>query len=199
MTSCGGMQILVLTADPPLACAFTDMSGEIGTQVQSTGDFDGFSRQFTSAKFEGLVLDLDTVPAAIPVFGSVRENRPNRDAVVFAVATGANKRDIALQGGAHFLLQRPIENAEIRRALHLAYDLMLGERRRYFRCACELPVKLKFITSRATLQCSTMNVSSHGMAVKTPAPLGLAETLDIALLLPDGFTVNATCAFGKRA
>ena len=192
MASSGGMHILLLTADPPLVGAFTDIAGEIDTQVQSAGDFDGFSHQFSSAKYEGLVLDLDTVPAAIPALGSLRENRPNRNAVVFAVATGANQRDVAFQGGAHFLLQRPIENSEIRRTLRLAYDLMHGERRRYFRCTSELPVELKFITSGATLQCSTMNVSSHGMAVKTPAPLGLAEMLDIALLLPDGFTVHAT-------
>jgi DNA-binding response OmpR family regulator len=192
MASSGGMHVLLLTLDPLLVNAFTDASREIGIQVQSAGDFDGFSHQLSSAKYEGLVLDLDTLPAAISVLCSVREDRPNRGAVVFAVATGANKRDMALQDGVHFLLQRPLENAEIRQTLHVAYDLMHAERRRYFRCASDLPVKLKSMTSGTTLECLTMNVSSHGMALKTPVPLGLAETLDIALLLPDGFTVHAT-------
>jgi len=192
MASSGGMHMLLLTADPLLVCAFSDISREIGIQVQSADDFDGFSRQLSSAKYEGLVLDFDSVLAEIPILGSVRKNRPNSGAVVFAVATGANKRDMALQDGAHFLLQRPLENVEIRQTLNLAYDLMHSEYRRYFRCFSELPVKLNIIPSGATLQCSTMNVSSHGMAVKTPVPLKLAETLDIALLLPDGFTVRAT-------
>ena len=192
MTSCGGMQILLLTADPPLVCAFTDIAEEIGIEAQSVGDSEGFSHQLGNAKYEGLVLDLDTVRAAIPVLGSVRESRPNKNAVVFAVATGAPQRDQALQDGAHFLLQRPIENSEIRRALHLAYDLMHGERRRYYRCTSELPVELTFITSGAALQCWTMNVSSSGMAVKTPVSLRLAEMLHIALLLPDGFTLRAS-------
>jgi DNA-binding response OmpR family regulator len=186
------MNILLLTADPLLISAFTDESREIGIEAQSVGDSNGFSQQLSNVKYEGLVLDFDTVPAAIPVLNSVRESRPNKDAVVFAVATGANKRDRALQDGAHFLLQRPIESAEIKRTLHIAYDLMRGERRRYFRCAAELPVELMFITSGKSLQCLTMNVSSNGMAVKTPVPLRLAEMMDIALLLPETGTVRAT-------
>ena len=112
--------------------------------------------------------------------------------MVFAVATGANNRDRALQDGAHFLLQRPIDSTEIRRTLNTAYDLMHGSRRGYFRCAAELPVELTSMTSGTALQCCSMNVSSNGMAVKTPVPLKLAETVDIALQLPDGFTVRAT-------
>jgi hypothetical protein len=37
-----------------------------------------------------------------------------------------------------------------------------------------------------------MNVSGNGMAVITPVPLKLAETMDIALLLPATSTVRAT-------
>jgi DNA-binding response OmpR family regulator len=192
MASSDEMQVLLLTADPLLVNAFTDISRELGIQGQSTGDFDGFLQQFSSAKYEGLVLDVDTVPASVSAFGSVRESRPNKNTVIFAVATGAKHLDQALQGGAHFLLQRPIQNVEIRRTLHAAYDLMHGERRRYFRCAAELPVELTFLTSETNLQCWTMNVSSDGIAVRTPVPLKLAETPDIALLLPDGFTLRAT-------
>ena len=191
MTSSGEMHILLLTADPLLTSAFTDESREIGIEAKSVADSDGFSHQLSSAKYEGLVLDFDTVPAAMSVLGSVRESRPNKDAVVFAVATGADRRNRALHDGAHFLLQRPVEGTEIKRTLHIAFDLMRGERRRYFRCAAELPVELMFITGKS-LQCVTMNVSSNGMAVKTPVPLKLAETMDIALLLPEMGTVRAT-------
>ncbi len=194
MTSSGGMHILLLTADPLLASAFTDESREIGIEARSVADFDNFSQQLSDAKYDGLVLDFDTVPAAIPVLGSVRKSRPNKDAVVFAVATGADRRDRALQDGAHFLLQRPIDSTEIKRTLHTAYDLMRGERRRYFRCAAELPVVLMLTASKNTFQCVTMNISSNGMAVKTPVllPLKLAETMDLALLLPETGTVRGT-------
>jgi DNA-binding response OmpR family regulator len=185
------MNILLLTADPLLISAFTDESREIGIEAQSVGDSDAFSQQLSNRKYQGLVLDFDTVPAAIPILRRVRESPPNKGAVVYAVATGTDRRDRAVQDGAHFLLQRPIDSTEIKRTLHIAYDLMRGERRRYFRCAAELPVELIFITGKS-LQCFTTNVSSNGMAVKTPVPLSLAETMDIALLLPQGGTVLAT-------
>jgi len=49
-----------------------------------------------------------------------------------------------------------------------------------------------FITSKKSLQCMTMNISSNGIAVKTPVSLKIAETMDIALLLPEPGTVRAT-------
>jgi DNA-binding response OmpR family regulator len=185
------LHMLLLTADPLLVSAFTDICREIGVEAQSVVDSDRFSQQLSSAKYEGLVLDFDTVPTAISFLVRVRE-ASNRSAVVFAVATGANDRDRALQDGAHFLLKRPIGSTEIRRILNTAYDLMHTSRRRCFRCAAELPVVLRFTASKKTFQCVTMNVSSNGMAVKTPVPLSLAETMDIALELPQIGTVHAT-------
>lgn len=185
------MHLLLLTVDPLLVSAFTEISTQMGVEAQSVGDFDGFSHRLSSAKYEGVVLDFDTVSAAIPAFGVVRKSSANTRIVVFAVATDAHKRDRALQDGAHFLLQRPIDRTEIRRMLDVAYDLMLGERRRYFRYPAELPVLLRFTTLKTSFQCLTMNVSSNGMAVRTPVPLRPAETMDIELVLPETGTVRA--------
>jgi len=80
----------------------------------------------------------------------------------------------------------------MRETLHAAYDLMGVERRRYFRCVADLSVHLTLHRSKQTIQGSTTNVSASGMAVSTGNPLALAETLDIALFLPNGFTMRAT-------
>jgi PilZ domain len=181
------VHLLLFTADPLLVSAFTDISKKIGVEAKSVGDSDRFSHHLSNAKYEGIVLDFDTVSAVISL-----GEAPNAGAVVFAVATGARNRDRALQNRVHFLLQRPIDKMEIKRTLNSAYDLMYMSRRRYFRCAAELPVELTSMTSRTTFQCRSMDVSSNGIAVKTPVPLNLAEMHDIALFLPNGFTVCAT-------
>lgn len=116
----------------------------------------------------------------------------NRNAVVFAIATNIEDAEQALQERAHFLLPRPIDTGSISQTLDAAYDLMLGERRRHFRYATELNIHLTIVSTGAKVQCSTINVSSNGMALTTTIPFKLAETLDIALLLPDGKTVSAT-------
>jgi hypothetical protein len=64
--------------------------------------------------------------------------------------------------------------------LDVAYDLMLGERRRNFRNVVEIPVLLTIINSGTSIECSTINIGSNGMAVTTPVPFNLAEPLDVA-------------------
>lgn len=186
------LHVLLLTADPSLVTAFSDVSKELGIEAEPSEDFQQVSDQLNKAKYEGIVLDFDTVSNARPVLASVRESRSNRNAVVFAIATNIKDAEQALEERAHFLLRRPIDTGSIRQTLDAAYDLMLGERRRHFRYATELAVELAIINTGARIQCSTINVSSNGMAVTTPIPFKLAETLDIALLLPDGETVRAT-------
>jgi AmiR/NasT family two-component response regulator len=78
-----------------------------------------------------VILDFDTVPTAIAVLGGMRKS-PNRSAVVFTAATGVDNRDRALQEGAHFLLERPIDNIEIKRVLTIAHDVIHGSRGRHF-------------------------------------------------------------------
>lgn len=186
------LHVLLLTTDPLLASTFTNLFGELGIEAQASHDSERVADQLNRAKYEGIVLDFDTISNARPVLANVRESRSNKNAIVFAVATNATHAEQALEDRAHFLLRRPIEIRAIRQTLGAAYDLMLGERRRHFRYAVNLQVVFTIIASGTTVQCSTINVSGHGMAVTNPSPFKLAEMLDIALLLPDGFTVRAT-------
>lgn len=186
------LHVLLLTADPCLVTTFTDVSKRLGIEAQPSVDFQETADRLNKAKYEGIVLDFDTVSHARPVLASVRRSRSNQNAVVFAIATNIKDAEQALQERAHFLLRRPIDTGSIRETLDAAYDLMLGERRRHFRYATKLAVDLTIINTGAKFRCSTINVSSNGMAVTTPTPFRLAETLDIALLLPAGETVRAT-------
>jgi c-di-GMP-binding flagellar brake protein YcgR len=68
--------------------------------------------------------------------------------------------------------------------LYGAYDLMARESRRYFRCSAELPVLLRQAKLESELRCTTINISSGGMALRTPAPLDLGQVVQIALFLP---------------
>jgi PilZ domain len=184
--------VLLLTADPRLVTQFADASKGLGVEAQCSNSSQEASHQLSRTKYEGVLVDFDTVPNARPTIASVRESRSNKNAVVFAVATEVIHAEQALEDRAHFVLRRPIQISTIRQTLDAAYDLMVGERRRHFRYAVSLPLRLALIRSGTTFQCSTLNISSNGMAVRSPVPFKLAEPLDIALSLPDGSTVCAT-------
>ncbi len=121
-----------------------------------------------------------------------RKSPSNRTAVVFAVSSDTAYRQQALAQGANFVFERPFILAEIRNVLRAAYDLMIRERRRYFRCAAELPILLVKKTSGTDIRCTTINVSSSGMALATPSSLTLGEEVEIVLLLQGGLTIRAS-------
>jgi hypothetical protein len=170
----------------------TDVSREFGIDAQPTDDSQQASEQINRAKYAGVVLDFDTVPNARPFIDIARASRSNGNAVLFAIATNISHMEQALQDRAHFLLHRPIGANTIRKTIRNAYDLMSGRHRRDFRCSVSLPVRLTPVVSGVSIDCATMNVSSNGMGVETSSALKIAEPMDIALVLPDGFIVRAT-------
>lgn len=186
------MNALFVTADSGLVNTFAHATKEIGIEAHVSHSPAEISTQLNRAKFEALVLDFDTVSEARPILATARQSSSNKNAVVFAVATQLKHMEEAFEDRAHFVLKRPIDAEEVRRTLHTAYDLMRREHRKTFRCVANLPVQLRITNSRQILECSTLNVSSNGMAVSSPVPLKSAVTVDIELRLPTGFKVHAS-------
>lgn len=186
------MNALLVTTDSGLVNYFAHATQEIGLETHASYSPDEVSNQLNRARFEALVLDFDTVAEARPILATARQSSSNKNAVVFAVATQMKHMEQALEDRAHFVLKRPFDDEEIKRTLHTAYDLMRREHRRTFRCVANLPVRLRTTNSREILECATLNISSHGMAVSSPVPLKPADTLDIGLRLPGEFEVRAS-------
>jgi hypothetical protein len=180
------IRALLVTPDPWLMLNFTDISREVGIEAQASAKTDGIPEELGRAKYEAVLLDFDLVANAMYMLAAIRQHPSNRNAVVFAVASGAEQGQQALHNGANVLLKRPLEAQQVRRDLYAAYDLMVRERRRYFRCARELPVLLIHASSGSDLRCTSMNISSSGMALNTPSALNAGEEVQVILFLPDG-------------
>ena len=60
--------------------------------------------------------------------------------------------------------------------------------RRYFRCPVALPVSLR-TSSGDHLKCTSINVSSNGVALNTPAPQELGAEVNLLVELPNGDTI----------
>lgn len=186
-----GMQALLLTADPSLISDFSSVSNDLGIEVQPVGDLGSVGSHMSRTKYDALVLDLDTVPSAVPVVGNTHQRSSGKNSLIFAIATQNEDWESALQQGAHFVLRRPLGVETIRRTLYAAYDLMRAERRRYFRFTVELPVLLTLSTTGERIRCSTINLSKNGMGIRCPVALRLAETVEVSFELPTGFTIRA--------
>ncbi len=184
MVNTAEIRALLVTPDPWLVKHFSSVCGELGIAAQRSATIDGVPDELGQAKYEAVLVDFDTVPETLTILAGVRESRGNRNALVFAVATDTANRHQALRQGANFIFERPVDAKEIRRVLYAAYDLMARESRRYFRCTAELPALLGQANAATDLRCTTINLSSNGMALRTPSSLHLGEVVQIALFLP---------------
>jgi hypothetical protein len=186
------IRALMVTSDASLTANFMQISREVGIEAQASATTLGIPEELSIAKYEAVLLDFDLVPDAMAILTALRQSRSNQKAVVFAVATEAAQGKKALERGANLLLERPLETTQIRRVLHGAYDLMVRERRRYFRCAVEIPVLLIQARSGAEFRCTSMNISSNGIALRGPARFDRGEQVRVVVSLrnPD-FTIRA--------
>ena len=185
------MHVLILTADQQLTETFTDVCRQFAIAAVPASQVQQASGEISRTRYQGFVLDFDTVPNARLLGDIIRASPHNRGAVLFTVASSLGHVDHAL-GDAHFLMRRPIQVSTIRKTIRNAYDLLSGKHRREFRCPANLRIRLTSTTSGASVECSTINISSNGLGITTPSPLKPADALEMVVLLPDGSPISAT-------
>ncbi len=195
MTNAVEIRALLVTPDPDLVSHFAGVCRELGIDADSSATPNDVPDEISRAKYEAVLVDFDTVPKTPAIMDSVRESRGNKTALVFAVATATAHRHQALRQGANFIFERPLDLAEIRRVLYAAYDLMARESRRYFRFTVELPILIGEVDAKPNMGGTTINISSNGMALRSPIPLRPGQMVQMDLFIPGaGQPIHATGA-----
>ena len=83
--------------------------------------------------------------------------------------------------GANFVLQKPISALNAARCFHAALNFMIKERRRYFRKAVRMPVRV--VLDEKTVNATSTNISEGGIALvlRDALPKGAAPRLKFTL------------------
>lgn len=191
MSNTAEIKALLVSRDSEMVSTFSELFREIGVTTQNYRQESNAALGLGTIRFEAVVLDFDKMTKTSQVIEALRESQSSKNALVFAVASEGEARQRALEQGANFAFERPFKKSQIKQVLHTAYSLMLRERRRYYRHAVCVPVRLQR-TSGVQIECSSINISNHGMAVSVPCELELGEVLEINFSLPgSGFAVTA--------
>ena len=138
-------------------------------------------------KIDGLFVDM-AVPGALGLIESTRKGASNNKAVIFACLVNAKESAQTLALGANFLLRKPLTEDGVAMHITIAKELLLRERRRYFRHAANLSVTLK--EGVAEQQARITNLSGGGMAVRTVKPLKPGAVLDFTFELSMGARIS---------
>lgn len=135
-------------------------------------------------KFEAVIVDLVLGYNAMRLLQHVHNSPSNRTAVVFAITSSREEAGLALQRGAHFLLERPLDAESLNNTVRAAYGSILRERRRYFRYPITVPVLLR-PSGSPQIPGQLMNISERGLALKTLGALKTGQEATLQFVLPD--------------
>jgi DNA-binding NarL/FixJ family response regulator len=113
-------------------------------------------------KVDGIVIDMN-LPGAPELIGRMRGGSPNRFSVVFACVDSPAESQVAIRAGANFVLHQPLLPDKIAHIFTAAADMMVAEKRRYFRYPLMVPVELKM--KERQVESTMSNLSEGGMAI----------------------------------
>ncbi len=137
----------------------------------------------SSAKFDAVIVDCDDLQGGADVLRSLRQNASNKTSVSFAILNGKTTTQQAFEMGANFVLQKPITTAGTLRCFNTAMSFMVREKRRYFRCPVEMPVKLQF-SQGEEMKATSTNLSEGGMAIHFEGTLTKNTIAKVQFTLP---------------
>ncbi len=194
------IKAVLVTRDANMINIFSERFRNLGVETESADDLTCAANNWLRSKIEAIVLDFDGLGDQLPIFTELRKNPSNRGAILIGVATGHPTKQLAFENGAQFVLPRPFAPDEVDRALRGAHRLMVQGRREYFRLAVSLDVSVHR-KSGPSIECKTINLSRKGMAISTPEPLTIGETLRLSFLAPESqmvLTAEATVVWDDR-
>ncbi len=132
-------------------------------------------------KLDAVIVDFD-LEGAGRFLASIRAGNANRLAPIFACLSSQTQKQYALTSGANFLLQKPLSVEGVKHAFGSAHDMMLRERRRYFRHPVYLPIAVACENEEHRL--TTLNLSEGGAAIRGHRPLDSGTLVTFRFALP---------------
>jgi ActR/RegA family two-component response regulator len=167
----GQLTALLLSRDPETQRTITGVLGKVGIFTETCpGPAPGI-RALKSKKYEGVIVDCDDLDCGVDMLTMLRDEKYTKTTIVFALVNGTTSMNEAFGMGANFVLEKPLANDRVMRCFRAAQGLMVGERRRYFRCDVDFPVIVDFPKRFANVTARARDLSQGGMMIQTPLAL----------------------------
>jgi CheY-like chemotaxis protein len=181
------LEFVLVTSDYSMMHAVSDGVRRYGGKFVLLPAAESALDYLNRRKTDGVFVDME-VPGAIALIEAIRKGTSNRKAVIFACGRNSKEYTLTLSAGANFLLRKPLSVDGVALHITIAQELLVRERRRYFRHAVNLPVMLREgeLQQRARIT----DLSEGGMAVHTIRPLSRVGVVEFEFQLPLGMTIK---------
>ncbi|HYL63025.1 MAG TPA: response regulator [Candidatus Methylomirabilis sp.] len=138
-------------------------------------------------RIDGVFVDMQ-IAGGQGLIEAVRRGPSNAKVAIFACLGSAKESTATLNAGANFLLRKPLNVDGVTLHLTIAKDVLLKERRRYFRHPVNLAVT--FVVGGNEQHARITNLSEGGMAVRWSKPLKHKASIDFAFELGLGAVIE---------
>ena len=177
------LQALLVSSDDAAADVLGRVLSGFGIALDRSSDLETTMTRIQQQKFDALVLDFEDQKAAEEVL--LQATKLGTEPLTVAlVADTARVRGI-LNGGAHFVLYKPITEDAAKAGLRAAAALLSRERRRAFRVPVQAPVEITLPDTRK-VDGILLDLSETGMDVLTAEQQAAGTLLAFQFQLPDG-------------
>jgi response regulator RpfG family c-di-GMP phosphodiesterase len=177
------LEFLLVSGDYATLTAVSGGVKKYGSKLALVPTADEARQYLSRRRIDAVFVDME-IPGSLGLIEAVRKGSSNARAAIFACVADSKESTGTLNAGANFLLRKPLNADGVSLHLTIAQDIMLRERRRYFRHTVTLPVALK--DEKTEQQAKIVNLSEGGMAVRSGRPLKHNGVVEFAFELAFG-------------
>lgn len=178
------LEFLLVSNDYAVLSAVTAGTKRLGARLALVPAADEAREFLSRRRIDGVFVDMQ-LHGAQAMIESIRKGSANAKAAVFACVADARESTGTLNSGANFLLRKPLTAEAVVLHITIAKDIMLREKRRFFRHPIDLAITLK-TGSNAEQHVKIVNLSEGGMAVRTGKALQPGGSVEFAFELAAG-------------
>jgi CheY-like chemotaxis protein len=177
------LQALLVSGDDAAADVLGGVLPALGFAMDRSSDPEATATRIQQQKFDVIITDYDDPKAANDALSLLKQLGLNSLSIAL-VADAAKVREV-LNGGAQFVLYKPLSEDAVCAGLRPVSALLSRERRRAFRVPVQAPAQITVAEGRK-LDGILLDLSETGMDVLTAEPQVAGSSLKFHLQLPDG-------------
>ena len=177
------MHCLLLTRDATLLAVIRAGFSAVNVELEMRTDVTSAIELSARRHVDSFVIDCDDVPHAGDLLSQIRNSRSNKLSLIFAVVNATTSVSMAVEAGANFVLDKPVQDNQLRSFLDIALPRMERDHRRYFRHKVDLPIELLCQTGE-TIAGKIMNVSESVLPLTPFGPASVEGVVTVRFGLP---------------
>ena len=178
-------QGLILSKDERVSLVFRRVFDSAGITLRVCSRASDTLSLLAKNKYDAVIVNCADIDDGYDILTALRKGNSNSSSIAFAITSGKVSVKLAYAAGATFVVEKPITDDRVSKALRVAYGLILRERRRYIRHYLDTPMVAMFNGDSFENEVRLVNVSEGGMAFSTRVPRNIEGSVSFRFRLPE--------------